>query len=190
MARLPGVPRTTRDLIARASFIAMKRKWGRDMEPLQIFAYRRPVLLGVGAMESALERSHRAGARLKKIATVRVAAINGCPFCQDIGRHLSRAAGLSDTEIDALVTGALSQVDSLTALDRDVAAYAEAMTATPPAVPDGLFDRLNESLGAEALVELTTEIAWENFRSRFNRAFECAAAGFCDVATLPVETLR
>jgi hypothetical protein len=35
-------------------------------------------------------------------------------------------------------------------------------------------------------VELTSAIAWENFRARFNRGFGIEAEGFTEVAVCPV----
>ena len=42
------------------------------------------------------------------------------------------------------------------------------------------------SLDEVELVELTTGIAWENFRARFNRGFDVAAQGFSDGAFCPI----
>jgi alkylhydroperoxidase family enzyme len=52
------------------------------------------------------------------------------------------------------------------------------MTATPVEVPDALFAALRQHLDEAQLVELTAEIAWENFRARFNHALEIGAQGF------------
>ncbi|MCH7868512.1 MAG: hypothetical protein IH881_12530 [Myxococcales bacterium] len=45
---------------------------------------------------------------------------------------------------------------------------------------------LRMSLDEVELVELTTGIAWENFRARFNRGFDVAAQGFSDGAFCPI----
>jgi hypothetical protein len=52
------------------------------------------------------------------------------------------------------------------------------MTATPVDVPEPLFAALGRHLDAAQLVELTAEIAWENYRARFNHALEIGPAGF------------
>jgi hypothetical protein len=36
------------------------------------------------------------------------------------------------------------------------------------------------------MVELSTAIAWENFRARFNRGFGIAAEGFTEGAACPI----
>ena len=48
--------------------------------------------------------------------------------------------------------------------------YADAMTITGREVSDELFFRLQNFYEADAIVELTAIIAWENASSKFNRA--------------------
>ena len=51
------------------------------------------------------------------------------------------------------------------------------MTATPPAVTDDLFARLQASYDEAQLVELAAIVAQENFRSRFNTTFRIESQG-------------
>jgi len=62
------------------------------------------------------------------------------------------------------------------------------MTHTPVEVPDSLFQSLRAQFNQAQLVELTTAIAWENYRARFNHAFGLEAEGFSEGAycALPV----
>ena len=62
------------------------------------------------------------------------------------------------------------------------------MTHTPVEVPDALFARLREKFEDAQLVELTSTIAWENYRARFDHAFGSEAEGFSEGAycALPV----
>ena len=53
-----------------------------------------------------------------------------------------------------------------------------AMTRTPVGVSDDLFARLQEHINARKMVELTSAIAWENYRARFDHAFGIEAEGF------------
>ena len=54
------------------------------------------------------------------------------------------------------------------------------MTQTPVEVPDTLFRKLQAKLNEAQLVELTANIAWENYRARFNHAFGLEAEGFSE----------
>jgi alkylhydroperoxidase family enzyme len=51
------------------------------------------------------------------------------------------------------------------------------MTATPAAVSQALFDDLRQYFDEAQLVELSAEIAFENYRARFNRVFEVEPQG-------------
>jgi alkylhydroperoxidase family enzyme len=75
-------------------------------------------------------------------------------------------------------------------LERVVLEYADAMTRTPVEVPNALFARLREKFNEADLVELTSAIAWENYRARFDHAFGIEAENFTEgaVCALPVRT--
>jgi alkylhydroperoxidase family enzyme len=61
-----------------------------------------------------------------------------------------------------------------------------ALTRTPAAVDDELFAALRHEFSEPQLVELTTAIAWENYRARFNRTFGILAEGFSEGAFCPL----
>ena len=73
-------------------------------------------------------------------------------------------------------------------LERLVLEYADGMTQTPVEVSDALFARLRERFSEAELVELTSAIAWENYRARFAHAFGIEAENFSEgaVCALPV----
>lgn len=73
-------------------------------------------------------------------------------------------------------------------LERLVLEYADGMTRTPVEVSDALFARLREKFSEAELVELTSAIAWENYRARFDHAFGIEAENFAEgaVCVLPV----
>jgi alkylhydroperoxidase family enzyme len=96
----------------------------------------------------------------------------------DIGSALSRKAGISDRELSELPDYRTS--DAFDDLDRGVIELAERLSATPADVPEALYAEIRDAIGEEALVELVAEIAWENYRARFNRAFEVRSQGFCE----------
>jgi alkylhydroperoxidase family enzyme len=66
--------------------------------------------------------------------------------------------------------------------------YADRMTSTPVEISDALFARLREKFSDAQLVELTSAIAWENYRARFDHAFGIEAENFSEGAfcALPV----
>ena len=73
-------------------------------------------------------------------------------------------------------------------MERLALGYADAMTRTPVEVPDALFARLRERFSESQLVELTSAIAWENYRARFDHAFGIEGENFTEgaVCAMPV----
>lgn len=70
--------------------------------------------------------------------------------------------------------------------------YADAMTRVPVEVSDALFARLRERFTEADLVELTSAIAWENYRARFDHAFGIEGENFSEgaVCAIPVRTAQ
>jgi len=63
-------------------------------------------------------------------------------------------------------------------IEKLVLRYAVAMTNTPVEISDELFDALKKAFDEPQLVELTSAIAWENYRARFDHAFGIESEGF------------
>ena len=67
-------------------------------------------------------------------------------------------------------------------LEKLVLRYTVAMTETPVEVADELFNDLRNHFNPQQMVELTSAIAWENYRARFDHAFGIEAEGFMEGA--------
>jgi alkylhydroperoxidase family enzyme len=78
--------------------------------------------------------------------------------------------------------------DLFSKTEKLVLEYADCMTRTPVDVPQELFDQLRAQLRPAQMVELTTAIAWENYRARYNHAFGAESENFSGgaVCALPV----
>jgi alkylhydroperoxidase family enzyme len=181
MSRIAGAP--PNGLFVREVYRQTRNRYDRDLEPVQIAAHHRPLLAGMSAFELALERSKRVDERLKALAETKAAVMVGCEFCIDIASHISAREGISDEQLLALPHH--RDADCFDETERLVIDYAEAMTRTPAEVTDELFDRMREHFDERQLVELTAAIAWENWRARFNWAFDIGAAGFREGAACP-----
>jgi len=97
---------------------------------------------------------------------------------------VSRKQGVTEEKLMALAdfekSTALSEEEKL------VLRYAAAMSATPVNVSDELFAQLRQRFTEKQLVELTSSIAWENYRARFDHAFGIEAEGFSQGAFCPL----
>src|SRR5947209_2103465 len=103
MSRLsPAAPHGL-DPVRRLSYFTARRMYGRTMEPTQAIAHHRPLLLGYGAISTALERFARSvDERLKHIAMLRAAQLIGCEWCLDFGSRLAHDAGYSEQQLREL----------------------------------------------------------------------------------------
>jgi alkylhydroperoxidase family enzyme len=82
------------------------------------------------------------------------------------------------TEEQLLDLASFETSAAFTELEKLVLRYAVAMTRTPVDVPDELFAGLQRQFNPKQMVELTSAIAWENYRARFDHAFGIEAEGF------------
>jgi alkylhydroperoxidase family enzyme len=178
MARIDGVPSRNASPLVRLIYRLSRRRLGRDVEPLSVYAHAPGLLLGYGILEQATAGQHRAPERLKVLAETKAAALVNCEFCCDIASSIARDAGISERQLLALPRYAESE--EFSELERLVLDYATAMTSTPAAVSDELTASLREHFDERQLVELTHVIALENMCGRFNRALGIGSAGYSD----------
>jgi alkylhydroperoxidase family enzyme len=82
---------------------------------------------------------------------------------------VGRKAGLTDDKLRAVLGNDLS---IFTDIERLVIELAEAMAATPSNISDDLYARLREPFSEEQLMQLSAQIAFENYRARWNRVFD------------------
>jgi alkylhydroperoxidase family enzyme len=101
---------------------------------------------------------------------------------------VGRNEGISDQQLLDLAHFETSPTFS--ELEKLVLRYAVAMTNTPVEVPDELFAELRNHFSPQQMVELTSAIAWENYRARFDHAFGIEAEGFSEGAVCPVPVGR
>lgn len=102
----------------------------------------------------------------------------------DFGSAVGRNEGLTERQLTDLAD--FEHSDAFDDLEKAVLRFATHLTLTPADVPDDVFDALRRHFTPAQLVELTSAIAWENYRARFNRAFAIEAEGYTDGAVCAV----
>jgi len=81
---------------------------------------------------------------------------------------VGRKAGLSEEKLRAVLGDDMSLFNDT---ERLVIELADAMAETPSNVSDDLYARLRNQFSEEQLLQLGGQIAFENYRARFNRIF-------------------
>lgn len=172
---------------ARVMTVVAERTWGEVPDNAYVLWHNKPVLKALFGFEGKLAKWKTLDPHLKSYAVMASAASIGCSWCLDFGYFMAHNEGLALAKLREVPRWRDSDV--FTDLERDVMAYAEAMTVTPPTVTDEMVSRLDEALGHAAVVELTMMVAVENQRSRFNAAMGLASQGYsdrCELAPLAV----
>lgn len=161
-----------------------RRLWGQVPDGLYVVAHHPRVMRAVLGLERRVQRWDELDPLLQSLAQAATAAHIGCSWCLDFGYFLAHTEGLDEAKVREIPRWRESGV--FTDLERDVLAYAEAMSDTPPTVDDELSRRLQRALGVPALVELTQLVALENMRARFNDAAGLQSQGFSAACALPL----
>jgi AhpD family alkylhydroperoxidase len=179
MSRLqPAQPRGL-DPVRRLTYAVARRMYGRPLEPTQLIAHHRPLLVGYGMVGLAGERFARSlEPRRKELAMLRTAQLIGCEWCLDFGSKLAHDSGIPEADLRDL--SLWRESERFDELDRLVLEYAEAMTRTPVEVSEELFARLRGHFDERQMVELTMSISLENMYSRTNGAFGIEGEGFSE----------
>jgi len=185
MARIEGVPKRKAGpivkLVYRFGPRMMKKLTGRDpqtgsgIEPMEIWAYRPKMMMGMGKFNQAVRKGKSLDERLKNLVELKGAQMIGCEFCVDLGSQICRNNGLSDDELLALPR--YHQSDLFTDREKLALDYTVAVMRTPVEVTDQLFAQMKEHFSHEQLVEITAHLTVVNI-DRFNAAFGIGSAGF------------
>ena len=82
---------------------------------------------------------------------------------------MGRKAGLSDEKLQAVLSQDRTPFNDA---ERLAIELADAMTDTPANISDDLYARLRDQFSEEQLMQLGAQIAFENYRARWNRIFD------------------
>jgi len=162
MRLTPVVPGSRPELAEMERQILKER--GRISTLYRVLLNSAPLVQGWEALFTAIRNRASLPARLRELAILRIAVLNGAPYEFDAHVPHAQKAGVPDDAIAALRTGTVSS--ALAPLDRLVLELTDAMTRDIE-VPDALFERVREHFDAEKLVELVATIAAYNMVSRF-----------------------
>ena len=158
----PVAPGSRPELAAIEQRILQER--GRVSTLYQVLLNSAPLAEGWEALLTAIRNRASVPARLRELAILRIAVLNGAGYEFDAHVPHAQKAGVPNAAISALKSGTIS--DALPPLDRLVLELTDTMTRDIE-VPDALFERVRERFDDAQLVELVATIAAYNMVSRF-----------------------
>lgn len=153
-----------------------RKTLGRVPSSLGVYWHNQRVLTGMAAVGGKVQKWDACDDQLKSFAHMAVAAQVGCSWCLDFNYFEAHNKNLDMDK--AREVPRWHESGAFSPLEREVLAYAEAMTATAPTVTDEMVASLLAQLGEAALVELTAVIAFANFTTRPNVALGIESDGF------------
>jgi alkylhydroperoxidase family enzyme len=162
----------------------MIRQLGAVPEPVEVTWNNPKVAMSSQEFSAGVATWDAVDTSLKTFAHMAVAAQVGCSWCLDINYFLAQNQNLDLAKASQVPRWRESEV--FTPLERDVLAYAEAMTNTPTTVTDELSARLLGRLGPAALVELTVFTGFANLASRVNTAHGITSQGYAGACEIPL----
>ena len=172
-------------LIPRMAGSYSRRRFGRDVEPMQAAAHHSGVLVAAGLIETAAEKGwKKLDPHLMMLAMQASSGAIGCTWCIDFGYYESLQRGQDPAKVRDVPFWRESTVYS--EQERVVLEYAEVASQTPVVISEDLVARLHEHFDEEEIVELAAWVALENYRSRFNAGLGLHSQGFSDSCTVPV----
>lgn len=170
---------------------AAKRMLGTVPATLGVYWHNQRVLRSTMGIGGKIQKWDACDESLKTFAHMAVASLVGCTWCLDFNYFQAHNQHLDMDKAREVPRWRESEL--FTQLERDVLAYAEAMSQTVPTVTDEMVAALLKRLGPAALVELTSVIAFANLTTRSNVALGIESDGFaaaCGLKPLAEPTRR
>jgi len=164
----------------RLMFRRQHRRYGRELEPVRLWARMPAAFLAMSAMYRALDRkSSPIEPAMRSLVQVRISQINGCDFCVDLNAFLGLGRGLAQDKLRELANFEDSPLFS--EREKAALAYADAVPRSDRRAGEDLIVRLRKHFDDQAIVELAALIAYQNMSSKFNAALGVPAHGFCSL---------
>jgi alkylhydroperoxidase family enzyme len=153
-----------------------RKTLGQVPSSIGVYWHNQKVLMDMAAVGGKVKKWDVCDEQLKSFAHMAVASRVGCTWCLDFNYFEAHNNDLDMDKAREIPRWRESEV--FAPLEREVLAYAEAMTETEPTVTDEMVASLRAQLGDAALVELTAVIAFANFTTRPNVALGIESDGF------------
>jgi alkylhydroperoxidase family enzyme len=169
-----------RGLMMRFAFWMTQRRFGKVLTPMKVMLPRIPGTLKLSWELMKVEmKGLRIEPELHFLVGIHTAQINGCSFCEDIGRAVAVRERVGLDKVNALAAYRTSPLFS----ERERAALAFAEEATRhKRVSDATFEALRRHFNDREIMEITWLNAVENYYNLINLPLEIGSDGLCALA--------
>jgi alkylhydroperoxidase family enzyme len=168
------------NLMMKFVYAMSRRQFGKVMTPLKVFVARMPLAFGmfVGKINK-LDKKLELPPETQMLVRERVARLNVCLFCIDIGRAFVIQAHMNEAKFDAMEDYATSPLFS--DAERALLDYVTELTRDKKVDPE-TFARLAEHYSERAICEIVWLVASEHVYNMTNIGLNIHSDMLCDIA--------
>ena len=157
-----------------------RRQFGKVMTPLKVFAARMPLAFGIFTGKIAkLDKKLTLPAETAMLVRERVAQLNICLFCIDIGRSFVIKASMNEAKFDALDDYRTSPLFS--DAERAALDYVTELTRDKKVQPE-TFARMAKHYSERAVCDIVWLVASEHFYNMTNIGLNIHSDMLCDIS--------
>jgi alkylhydroperoxidase family enzyme len=157
-----------------------RRQFGKVMTPLKVFVARMPLAFGMFVSKiSKLDKKLELPSETQFLVRERVARLNVCLFCIDIGRAFVIQSRMNEAKFDAMEDYATSPFYS--DAERALLDYVTSLTRDRKVEPE-TFARLRKHYSERAICEVVWLVASEHVYNMTNIGLNIHSDMLCDIA--------
>jgi alkylhydroperoxidase family enzyme len=158
-----------------------RRQFGKVMTPLKVFVARMPLAFGMfyGKI-SKLDKKLELAAETALLVRERVARLNICTFCIDIGRWFAIQSHMDQSKFDAIEDYQTSP--KFTEAERAALNYVTELTLDRNVKPE-TFEQLGRHYSERQICEIVWLVASEHFYNVTNLGLNIHSDMFCQIPT-------
>jgi len=166
-------------LMMKLAYFFTRRQFGKVLTPLKVHSARLPAAFGmfyakIGTLDKKLQLPPETVLLIRE----RVASINGCSFCMDIGRSITIKSAMNEAKFDALEQYSTSPL--FTDAERAILDYVTELTRDKKVDP-AIFKRMSEYYSERAICEIVWVVASEHLYNLTNIGLNIHSDLLCDL---------
>ena len=170
MARISFIEQEQLPEDMRWLFDRLKGDSGRVGDLWRVLGHNAHILRGSMILGTGILQRSKLSPRLRELAILRTGYLTGANY--EYYHHMpsARRVGVTQAEIDAVPRG--QEAPEYGPAERAVMALADAMSAGPPKVDEGVFQQARALLDEDEILELSMTIAYYNMLGRMMVALQ------------------
>jgi alkylhydroperoxidase family enzyme len=167
-------------LVMKLVYALTRRQFGKVLTPVKVVYSRLPLAFGLFSSKiSKLDQKLALAPELAMLIRERVAQLNVCLFCIDIGRSLVIKASMNEAKFDALDVYRSSSLFS--EAERAALDYVSELTQTKQVDP-ATFRRLADHFSEREICEIVWLVASEHYYNMTNIGLNIHSDMLCDLS--------